>query len=80
MSVCADKGVCTQSSGKVRSRELQVLQQQLEFTVMDGRTQLTSIECIKPVLCSSFYMSNTTLIRVERHGAQGGGGRDIWLP
>lgn len=80
MSVCADKGVCTQSSGKVRSRELQVLQQHLEFTVMDGRTQLTSTECVKPVLCSSFYMSNTTLIRVERHGAQGGGGRDIRLP
>lgn len=78
--LCADRGVCTQSSRKVRSRELQVLQQHLEFTEMDGRTQLTSTECIKPVLCSSFHMSNTTLIRVERHRAQGGGGRDMWLP
>lgn len=36
---------------------------------MDGRTQLTSMAFIKPVLCSSFNKFNTILIRLERQGA-----------
>lgn len=48
--VCADIDVCTRSNEEVRSRELQVLEQHVEFTEVDEKTQLTSAVCIKCVI------------------------------
>lgn len=46
---------------------------------MDGRTQLTSMAFIKPVLCSSFNKFNTILIRLERQGAGRPGVETKWI-